>query len=121
MGHGKFQRDHSGKMLPDRIAELPRENRKSWVSSKYKLQIHARSLQSRLFNLPGNTGPTSANVSIYCFEPNVLIAVSKIPESLINFSICLFILVNIGSRSLKTNLYSSCCLRLVDAELMGLT
>lgn len=85
MGHGKFQRDHSGEMPPDRIAGLPREHLKPWESSKYKLQIHARSLQPKLFNLPGNTGPTPANVSIYCFDPNVLIAVSKIPESLIDF------------------------------------
>lgn len=57
--------------------------------------------------------------NIHCFDPSGLLAVSKIPKSLINFSMYLFILVNIGSRILKTHLYSCCYLGPADTELTG--
>lgn len=56
---------------------------------------------------------------IHYFDPSVLLAVSKIPEPLINFFIYLFIMVNIESRILKNKVYSSHYLRLVDTELTG--
>lgn len=102
----------------DRIAKLQRENLKSWVSSKYKCQMHARSLPPGLFGLPGSTESTLANIAYLILIQMCRLLSQKIltPK---NVSIKLFMLVNMESRNHKNNLYSCCYLSLGDAELTG--